>query len=246
MAVRRLRWQGPARTEACRVRLVGLLEAWRDAWCTGSGDISLEPALEGEVPDVEWRGAARLGGAIWLGCPQGDEARLGTLLAGQDGPDFGGIAARLAVRALEDLLARLTDASPEPAGKPGEPESDADFIRHGGIAFSLTGVLAGYRLLVDATACDRLVPPLPPARVDIASLDEAVRTQEIALSAVVPLGEQALAQSMTLQVGDVLLAGPLSAATVRLAAATGQELAAGVLTRVGDARGIRIDRSLDN
>ena len=246
MAARRLRWQGPARTESCRLRLREHLEAWRLAWCVGGEtDPVVEAPAAGQAGRA-WRGAGRNGAAFWLGAPTGEGEALGASLAGLGAPDRAGLAAALAGRALDDLLARLLDSPLDAIVPLADPAADAVAERFGGLAFSFSGVLSGYRLLVDVGACDLLAPPVFRPVGGLVSRLNALRAQPLSLDVAMPLGEHALARSIALEVGDVLLAGPLGAPTVRLTTGAGQAVASGALVRAGDARGVRIEQRLEN
>lgn len=243
MSARPLRWQGPTRADACRVEMERLLSQWRQAWGI-DGDVGLAAVDPGVLPsEADWRGAGRDGAHYWLLAPPEDAQRLGAALAGQGIPDAMGLAAGLAKRALDDLLQRLLPASPGAVQWLATPAAPVFSARHGSLALSLTGVLQDYVVLLDAGACDRLIPRPGPAPCRISPKLDALRAQSLVLEALMPLGEHGVAQALTLQVGDVLLAGPLNAPNVRMTTAAGDVVTRGVLTRAGELRGLRVDQN---
>lgn len=244
MTMRRLRWQGPARTEACAREVHDRLDAWRRDWCMQGGSVTV--AAGSPQHATQWSGMRQGGACVWLGCDVADLPSLGAMLAGQGAADGAGLAERLARRALDDLLARLLDAGAEQAEPLAEP-APADLApRHGAVVFALGGLLAGRCLVLDAAACERLVPGKPVPADPLAPRRQAVLPERISLDVALPLGEQTLSESLAFQVGEVLLAGPLASTLVRLQSASGLVVATGALARSGEQRALRIENSQYN
>lgn len=241
MAVRRLRWQGPVRTQACRQRLLERIEGWRRDWFVGDeliDAVAVEPGA-GEAARV-WRGVRHAGASLWFAAGARDAALLGAALAGQGAPDGIGLAGRLAERALDDLLVRLLGGASGLPESLDEPEACDLAPRHGAIGFALSGPLSGSRLFLDASLCDAIAPRERTLRETLTPLHQAVQSETATFEATLSLGEQSLSESLALHVGDVLLAGPLAGAQVRLQSASGQAFACGALVRSGERRALKL------
>lgn len=244
MTTRRLRWQGPARTRACGLRAEDRLESWRRDWCVGSEAVTV--AAESATPvATDWRGAQHGDARVWLGSQASDLRSLGAVLAGQGAADAAGLAERLARRAVDDLLARLLGVSPDRLETLTDPGPEDLAARHGTVGFSLGGPLAGHCLVLDAAACDLLVPPSPSRREALAPRHAAVLPERVSLDVALPLGVQTLSESLAFGVGEVLLAGPLAGAHLQLLAASGRVVATGALARSGEHRALRIEHRQD-
>ncbi|HEU0153478.1 MAG TPA: hypothetical protein VFQ84_09055 [Arenimonas sp.] len=245
MAIRLLRWQGPARTRACRELLVACLGDWAKHWCALGEALDATPvALSPEAESRRWRGARHSGASVWLGYAPAGLAALGASLVGEAQLDTSGLGERLATRSVDDLLARMLRAPTERLEKVLPPD-DADLAPfHGGIGFSLSGPLADWVLLLDAGACDLLAPIRPIPREPLSSRPQALGPERVMLDVVLPLGELALSESLSLRVGEVLLAGSLLDAAVRVQTASGRPVAEGALARQGEGRAIRIESNL--
>lgn len=247
MVTRRLRWQGPTRTEACRQRLQQCLEAWRRDWCIGDEPVPVAAArTDALATAASWHGARHAGASVWLADDASDPGSLGATLVAQNVTDTAGLAGRLARRALDDLLARLLDAAPERLEALAEPGADDLATRHGAMAFSLSGPLSGRHLVLDAEACDTLMPPEPALLAPLALRRQAVLPETVTLGVSLPLGEQLLSESLAFRVGEVLLAGPLSGAQVQLVAVSGRVIASGALARAGEQRALRVEIRQDS
>lgn len=188
-----------------------------------------------------WMGAAHAGARAWLGRGASNLPALGARLAGQGSADAAGLAERLALRALDDLLARLLDVASGQLQSQETPGDDDLDPRHGGIGFALSGPLADHCLILNDALCDALVPPDRVVAAPLALRTHAVLPERISLEVVLPLGEQSLSESVALHVGEVLMAGPLASAQIRLLSASGRNLATGSLVRRGDQRALRIE-----
>lgn len=243
MATRRLRWHGPTRREACRARVQARVDAWQRDWCIGTDAVVVAslplPPAAGHIG--WWIGAAHAGASAWLGRGASNLPALGARMAGQGSADAAGLAERLALRALDDLLARLLDVAPgqlQSQEAPGAHDMDP---RHGAIGFVLSGPLADHCLVLNDVLCDALVPPERAVGGFLAPRASAVLSERVSLEVALPLGEQSLSESVALRVGEVLMAGPLAAAQVRLLSASGRTVATGSLARSGDQRALRIE-----
>jgi hypothetical protein len=245
MATRLLRWQGPARTRACREPLVARLADWCGHWCAlGDKPDATPSSLSSESGRRSWRGARHGGASVWLGQDDAGLSAFAATLVGEAEADTSGLGERLAARALDDLLGRLLLAAPERLEKlPAPAEADLD-AGHGGIGFSLSGALAGWVLFLDAGACDLLAPIRPVAREPLFERPQAIGPERVTLDVVLPLGELALSESLSFRVGEVLLAGSLLDAAVRVQTASGRPVAEGALARQGEVRAIRIESNL--
>lgn len=246
MAIRLVRWQGPARSQACGARLTEQLSPWHGEWCA-EGDRPV--ALPGQ-PALDEAGYARGGqngqARAWLTSATQDAPSLGAVLVGESQPDSLGMARRLAERAVDDLLARILSSTPEGLVALGRADAD-DFVpRHGALCFDLSGTLSGWQLHLDAAACEALVPTAPPHRQALTDLSAALAPEPMTLEVAIPLGDMPLSESMSLSVGEVLLLGPLLEAEVQLLGRAGQVVAAGTLARSGHGRAIRIEHTLIN
>lgn len=246
MAIRLVRWQGPARTRACGARLTERLSLWHGEWCADGDPPVASPGLPVLAEAGYARGRQCGAARTWLTSATRDAPSLGAVLVGESKPDALGMAGRLAERALDDLLARLLTSTPEGLGTLGSPDADDLATRHGALCFELSGTLSGWQLHLDAAACEALVPTAPPHRQPLTDLSAALAPESVTLEVAIPLGDMPLSESMSLGVGEVLLLGPLLEAEVQLRGRAGQVLAAGTLARSGHGRAIRIEHTLNN
>jgi hypothetical protein len=245
MAIRLVRWQGPARSQACALRVTALLSHWHGEWCAQGERPAAVPTSEALHDESGYARGAECGGAsAWLSSASQDADALGAILVGEAQPDSLGLARRLAERAMADLLARLLSTTPDGLDGRGRPEADELDPRHGGLCFELSGPLVGWRLGIDAALCEALVPTVPMARGALSDLRAALAPETVTFDVAIPLGDMPLSESMSLDVGEVLLLGPLLEAEVRLLGRAGQAVAGGTLARAGEGRAIRIDHTL--
>jgi hypothetical protein len=82
------------------------------------------------------------------------------------------------------------------------------------------------------------------ARGALSDLRAALAPETVTFDVAIPLGDMPLSESMSLDVGEVLLLGPLLEAEVRLLGRAGQTVAGGTLARAGEGRAIRVDHTL--
>jgi hypothetical protein len=224
--------------------LLARLQEWAGHWCAPGDAPDAAPAAPPADPDeLTWRGARHGGAVLWLGQGGDGLAALGARLVGEAEADASGLGERLAARALDDLMARLLLARADRLAPSPAPQAADLAPGHGAIGFTLSGLLSGWVLFLDAGACDLLAPGRPTPRAPLSARTQAIGPEPVTLEVVLPLGELALSESLSLQVGEVLLAGALADAAVRLQSAAGHRVAEGALARQGEGRAIRIEHN---
>ncbi|MGH8050437.1 MAG: hypothetical protein ACREPB_07255 [Arenimonas sp.] len=210
MHFRRLRWHSCGRQEALFSRLDHELNRWLGAWSVEPACLSLQSIAAGigkPAAPLKWLRVNSSKGVFYFGAPEVHLESLGGLLAKASTDDILHLGRRVGDRALKALFSQwmgvaILDIDFEEVPAPSNHISDARF---GYAIFSLKGSGFLAYAVLDADLVDSLVPSTPLSLEPLASRDTAFGNEKIELNVVLDLGTSKLADTLGLQVGDVLL-----------------------------------------
>lgn len=246
MSTRLLRWQGPRRTERCRLYLQSVIGAWQMDWsAVPVGDVSMSStSILGAGANLHWRRVCGERSTVLLAMPIGGLVVCGQKLLGLSESSKEPMCERIAHEAVVDLMARLCASGPNrdiAVEVLARPPTDADLAeRHGNVGFVLAHPFPRARLFVDAAWCDEFVPiresGISPSLIGRRS---AITNTRVEAKATIELGALSIHDSLGLSVGEVLLTDARTDA-IALLSVSDRGVANGTLANNQDSRALRL------
>lgn len=243
-----LRWQGTGRIERMRALVEERANAWIAQWAAPGAQPAIEvEALGGQrpeiaAPEIRWYALRDAGGTLTLRIAGATFEHLGCKLAGIVASDDAWMAAGIGQRALTDL-ARAFFAASAPASLSavrGMPSADEIGLRHGALGVQIAIGTIRVELHFDAALCAALLPVGATSAVPLTALREAVKPLDAMFEAVLDLGQNALADSLSLKPGEVLKTSIPVGAGIRIKAGDGTDIFSGTLVAEDGHRALRI------
>ncbi|MGH8108402.1 MAG: hypothetical protein ACREO1_06755 [Arenimonas sp.] len=246
MQFRRLRWHSRRRQEALFTRLEQELKRWLDAWSVEPACLDLQ-AVNADtykpVSPLKWMRVNSDKGALYFGAPTEHLEKLGGLLAKAAAGDILHLGRRVGDRALKALFSQwigvpvldldIQDGMP--------PLNDIFIPRLGHTVFALKGSGFLAYVILDADLTDSLVPGEVLKHEALAQRDISSINAEIELQVSLDLGETTLADTIGLQVGDVLVSNASIHSAFHLTHPDARRLANVRLVRKGLQRAVQVD-----
>lgn len=246
MHFRRLRWHSRRRQEALFSRLDLELKRWLDAWSVESECLTLQP-LEADAykpaAPLKWLRVNTDKGVLSLGAPEVHLESLGGLLAKANMDDVLHLGRRIGDRALKALFAQwMSVAVLDLDIQEGtSPSNEVFHPRFGYKIFSLKGLGFSAYLILDPDLIDSLVPGIVNSLGPLVSRDGSFGNEKIQLNVLLDLGATTLADTIGLQVGDVLLSNTSIDSVFQLTHPDMRHLANVRLVRKGLQRAVQVD-----
>lgn len=221
-----LAWIGSARVDRIRDRLEKALETWARSWAIGEFDafaVQATQVFDASAAKEAWESPS--GRALIL--VEGGLGFLGRRLCGIGNPSGGELAAAIGTRALTDLLETLglNQANLRPV-----PQGMRWGTRHGCVFFKVTSRIGDWTVGFDRSASGQLAPPAMHEAAPLADrralIDALTAQAEIRLG----LGDISVADSLSLQPGQILNTSIPIKAGITLQSVEGGVLAHGTLT----------------
>ncbi len=246
MHFRRLRWHSRRRHEALFERLNLELKRWLDAWSVEPEYLVLQPLVAGAykpAAPLKWLQLNTEKGVLRVGAPAIHLESLGGLLSKASMDDVLQLGRRIGDRALKALLAQWAAVNVLDLDiQEGSPPSDEVFhSRFGHKLFSLRGTGFSAYIILDADLVDSLVSGKPISLEPLASRDTAFGNEKIELNVSLDLGATKLADTIGLQVGDVLLSNTSIDSVFQLTHPDMRHIANVRLVRKGLQRAVQVD-----
>lgn len=246
MQFRRLRWHSRRRQEALFTRLEQELKRWLDAWSVEPACLDLHVVNADTykpVSPLKWLRVNSDKGALYLGAPTEHLEKLGGLLAKAAADDILHLGRRVGDRAMKALLSQWTGTPTVDLdiqdGVP--PLNDIFSARLGHAVFAMKGSGFLAYVILDADMTDSLIPGGVLKHEPLAIRDISDINEKIELQVSLDLGETTLADTIGLQVGDVLVSNTSIHAAFHLTHPDARRLADVRLVRKGLQRAVQID-----
>lgn len=243
-----LRWQGAARIDRMRALVAERANAWIAQWATPGSKLSVEVETLGgqrpeiSAPDIRWYALRDASGTLTLRIAGATFEHLGCRLAGIVASDDVGMAAGIGERALIDL-ARAFFAANAPASLTavqGMPAAEEIGLRYGALGIQIAIGTLKIELHFDAALCAALLPIGAMAAGPLVARREAVKPLDATFEAVLDLGQAALAESLSLQPGEVLKTSIPISAGIRIKAGDGTDILSGTLVAEDGHRALKV------
>ena len=246
MQYRRLRWHSRRRQEALILRLNQELKRWLDAWSVEPSWLSLQPvsfdSYRSAAPQ-KWLRFVTEKGVLRIGAPALHLNSMGALLAKAKAEDDLMLGKRVGERALKALVSQWVNVAIQDIDiEECEAPSDEIFLpQYGFNVFSLKGSSFSAYVVFDADITDELVPSSSPNLSALSAFESALGFEKVQLNVSLDLGETKLADTIGLQVGDVLVSNTSIQSVFHLTHPDQTRLACVQLSRIGSRRAIQIE-----
>ncbi|MGG6463301.1 hypothetical protein [Solilutibacter silvestris] len=246
MKVRPIQWQGSKRTETLSKLLATKLENWLLAW---SVDAQLMASVQAESQDpghagIAWRMFTRGDQAIWVSARGDLDKRLGLLLTGVRSGDSAGIAGNIGARAIQDLVASLSESTGDWVVETlhASPDSKDIDARFGASRFAIDLGPEQFAVILNSALANTL---LPRERVrkesTLVARKAAVGKTTVSLKVVMEMGEIPIRSGLEFRAGEVFKSGRELDQPIRLQAIDGRVIQEGRLAMHEGQRALQLN-----
>jgi hypothetical protein len=246
MQFRRLRWHSRRRQDVLFERLDRELQRWLGAWSVEPNWLNLNPIsldMYKTATPLKWLRVSSEKGELLMGAPETQLNNLGGMLAKASSDDVLHLGKRIGDRALKALASSWHGVAVTALDiETCKPPSNEIFLpQFGYSAFSLKGSGFSAFLIFDANLIDSLVPSTSSDYASLESRESALVNETIMLNVSLSLGDTTLADTVGMQVGDVLMSSTSIHSIFNLVHPGQRHLANVRLVRNGNQQAVLID-----
>jgi hypothetical protein len=246
MHFRRLRWHSRRRQETLCARIDQDLQRWLNAWSVEPNWLSVQSIsveMYKTAAPLTWLRVSSAKGVLLIGVAEKQLNNLGGLLAKASSDDVLHLGKRIGDRALKALAGywhgvAAIDLNVESCKSP----SNEIFLSQFGYGvFSLKGAGFSAFMVFDADLIDSLVPPISSILPPLELRESVLGNERITLNVSLDLGDTTLADTIGMQVGDVLVSSTSIHSMFGLVHPDQRHLAGVRLVRNGNQQAVLID-----